>query len=458
MSTEYKVATGTSEGRAVATRLSVDRDGEVIVPKGFGPYMERFEKNPVLLWGHDHESPPIGKVTDVKITDDEMTYVPKFASTPFAREIERLWKEGVVSASSVGFIPKKVSEKQYDEERFPDQTGRTISEAELLEISLVSIPANSDAIARAISESAVLKEFAGLVDKGMVGESEEEADGRLLAEQVAEVEAKQRDTVTGTIRGRTGAKAGHSHHFILEIDKGRVVMGSTSYEEGHHHTIDGSGKTGPASVPHSAVAPHFHDYAFTPGWGEEDVQESIPVPETKTLVGVSHVSGGSYVDGEPVDLKEFSVKHGWEAARDAGALEDIERAGTSKAAHLIHHKTTDEGLGRPDLDLVMDCLSKVLLVGSELSDDARDEAFHHLAKHLEEDLGVEVPVLRDYDLDDWEEVRARLGRQAIERDIRQLAETMDSLEFDVVTAIEEMTQTKVLEARRSLIQGTEESN
>lgn len=126
-----KEDTGNGTFEVIATTESVDRQGESILLKGWD--IKNYMNNPVILWGHDYWSLPIGKATEVNIEGDKMVIKGIFASTEFAQEVRKLYDEGIVKTVSVGFIPL---EKQ----------GNVITKAELLELSFVPVPANPDAL------------------------------------------------------------------------------------------------------------------------------------------------------------------------------------------------------------------------------------------------------------------------------------------------------------------------
>lgn len=119
----------------IASTQAQDRDGEVILQSGWD--LNNYMLNPVLMLMHNYQEFPVGKVTDIGIKDGKLVFNAVFSTaTEKAKEAYALVKEGVLSAFSVGFIPRK-----YD--------GNIITEAELLEISLVPVPANPQAIVMA---------------------------------------------------------------------------------------------------------------------------------------------------------------------------------------------------------------------------------------------------------------------------------------------------------------------
>lgn len=118
---------------ACASSGSMDRDGDILVPSGWE--LDNFRKNPVLLWAHDSYSLPIGKATDISIVGNDLRFNAKFAEVEneFAGQVAKLMRGGFLNSFSVGFIPKE-----------RDEAGR-MSKMELLEISVVNVPANAEA-------------------------------------------------------------------------------------------------------------------------------------------------------------------------------------------------------------------------------------------------------------------------------------------------------------------------
>ena len=118
---------------------AVDRDGDIVIQKGIK--YDDFTKNPVVFWGHEWDSVPIGKV--ISVTHDETeqkTYADVIlGSTPRAQEIETLVKEGIVQATSIGF---RINDWDWSDEL----DALLYTETELLELSLVGLPANQEAV------------------------------------------------------------------------------------------------------------------------------------------------------------------------------------------------------------------------------------------------------------------------------------------------------------------------
>jgi HK97 family phage major capsid protein/HK97 family phage prohead protease len=124
--------------RGVATTPNPDRVGDIVEPMGV-----QF-KNPMpLLHQHDHDK-PVGTVTFEAPTKDGITFearLPKIEEAgPLRDRIETAWgelKAGLVRAVSIGF--------RSIEHAWMDDGGIRFIKSEVLELSLVTVPANADA-------------------------------------------------------------------------------------------------------------------------------------------------------------------------------------------------------------------------------------------------------------------------------------------------------------------------
>lgn len=118
----------------------VDRQRDVIYQSGW--HLDNYRRNPVLLWAHQYGGggvSVVGKVPDIAVVGDALVGSIEFAPTPFAEEIRTLVEGGYLNTFSVGFRPLK---QAYNAER----DGIDFLEQELLEISIVPVPANPHAL------------------------------------------------------------------------------------------------------------------------------------------------------------------------------------------------------------------------------------------------------------------------------------------------------------------------
>ena len=140
-----------------------DRDGEVIKADGWD--LKNYKKNPVFMWAHRYDQPPIGKATSVKAKDGKLTFKIEFADKDtyeFADTIYRLYKGGFMSATSVGFMPDTDAIEEGDGEKAPR---RTYTKQELLELSAVPVPSNPDALVQARDSGLITVKELELVTK-----------------------------------------------------------------------------------------------------------------------------------------------------------------------------------------------------------------------------------------------------------------------------------------------------
>lgn len=122
---------------------SVDRMGDTIDVSGWK--LEAYRKNPVVLWAHDNESLPVGKATRVWIEDGKLKATAEFTPEGVARfndTVFALLKGGFLNAVSVGFMPIEYAFVEDADRRF----GIDFKQQELLEFSVVSVPANAEAL------------------------------------------------------------------------------------------------------------------------------------------------------------------------------------------------------------------------------------------------------------------------------------------------------------------------
>jgi HK97 family phage prohead protease len=115
-----------------------DRSGDIIVSDAWkkSEALANYLKNPIILAFHDMAR-PIGKAIAHEVDEKGLKITAKISKA--AGPIVDLIKEGILSALSVGFM---INEADYDEE---DGTF-FIKSLELYEISVVSVPANQNAL------------------------------------------------------------------------------------------------------------------------------------------------------------------------------------------------------------------------------------------------------------------------------------------------------------------------
>lgn len=139
---------------------SKDRYGDTISADGWD--FEAYAKNPVLLWAHDYSLPPVGKMgtpwktvgKKVKAVVDQFTPVEL---NPMGAAVEGMIRKGFLNAVSVGFQPVEFT--------FNDDYSVNYVKQELLEISVVPVPANANALVAAKSAGLWVPEMQRWVEK-----------------------------------------------------------------------------------------------------------------------------------------------------------------------------------------------------------------------------------------------------------------------------------------------------
>lgn len=139
----------------IGTTEIPDRDGEVIKAEAW--QVDRYTKNPVVQWAHQYSQPPIGKTLSIRQNKKKETiFEIEFASSEtyeFADTIYKLCKEGYLNATSVGFIP-------IESEKGKGEVNKIFTKVELLEISIVPVPSNPEALVTARNAGVItVKEF-----------------------------------------------------------------------------------------------------------------------------------------------------------------------------------------------------------------------------------------------------------------------------------------------------------
>ena len=139
---EAKKLTKTSKGLKIAGYANTtdkDRVGDVVTAQAWAKGVDNYRKNPVLLYQHKHDQ-PIGKVDKVTV-DRKGIFVDAMVSDAAEKlhGVQTLIKDGALKSFSVGF---RVKDGRYDEKT----DCMTITDVELLEISVVSVPANQNSL------------------------------------------------------------------------------------------------------------------------------------------------------------------------------------------------------------------------------------------------------------------------------------------------------------------------
>jgi HK97 family phage prohead protease len=136
---------GNGDVLAAISTESVDRVGDIIKVKGMrlGNYIK---SGAPVLFSHDYSTPPIGKAVDIRVEGRELIAVTRFhEKTQLSRDLALLARDGDMKSWSIGFSALEPPESRMEGGVFK---GYIYHSAELLEYSLVPVPANPEAVSK----------------------------------------------------------------------------------------------------------------------------------------------------------------------------------------------------------------------------------------------------------------------------------------------------------------------
>ncbi|MGY8661780.1 phage major capsid protein [Bradyrhizobium sp. UFLA05-109] len=122
-----------------------DRMDDVILSDGWD--LKNFKRNPIALFNHKSDF-PIGKWSNLRVENKQLRgelEMAPFGTSERIDEIRKLIDAGILRAVSVGFKPLETKQREGSD------WGQTFVRIELVETSLVAVPANPNALAVAKS-------------------------------------------------------------------------------------------------------------------------------------------------------------------------------------------------------------------------------------------------------------------------------------------------------------------
>ena len=134
------------DGWIIASTPAVDRDRDRIMPLGID--LSSYQRNPVVIFGHNYHEPwaVIGRAADMQADAGSLRFKPELRQPANEADpmhiVRALWEQNLLRAASIGFVPVESRENEFG--------GRDFLKSELLEISLVPVPANQEAIRLAV--------------------------------------------------------------------------------------------------------------------------------------------------------------------------------------------------------------------------------------------------------------------------------------------------------------------
>lgn len=161
----------------VISTASVDRDGEVMVPRG-AKWKNFLLAGGGVTWMHNDHEYPIAKAMSISHGEDEIVARVRFPETPDTIEDPDNWepnyvlglvKSDMVRATSVKFMRLMDGVREAtnaDRKKYGDECYIVTSKWEMLNFSLVNIPANPEALRKCVDggfvSAVAAKRFGGV--------------------------------------------------------------------------------------------------------------------------------------------------------------------------------------------------------------------------------------------------------------------------------------------------------
>ena len=166
-----------------ASTNALDRAGDVIECDAWTKGgLDNFKNNPVILFNHNYDR-PIGRAKEIGVSENGLELTARISKS--AGEIKDLIKDGVLGAFSVGF---KVKDADY----ISETDGYKIKDAELFEVSVVSVPCNQNAVFSVAKSFDTMEEY-NQFKKDFIQETSS-IDANAKIEQSSEAKADKTET------------------------------------------------------------------------------------------------------------------------------------------------------------------------------------------------------------------------------------------------------------------------
>jgi len=196
-----------------ANTTAKDRSNDIVTAEAWAKGVDNYRKNPVLLYQHKHDN-PIGRVENIRV-DRKGIFVEAAVSEAAEKNhgVQTLIKDGALKSFSVGF---RVKDGKYNRE----DDSMLITDVELLEISVVSVPCNQESL------FSIRKSF------------ENDSDYEEFKKSLKEADAEEIKMMRKIKAGVTDMSMGHYH--TVEMDEnGNGVTTYASHMSNHAHKIVG---------------------------------------------------------------------------------------------------------------------------------------------------------------------------------------------------------------------------
>lgn len=179
--------------KMVISKEVKDRDWETVILSWMD--MKNYKKNPVVLIDHSYKVESIvGKTTKLKIEWDELIADFHFIDTENWKLAETLYEAWLLKASSIGFLAKERDNQDYTK----------ITKSELLEWSLVAVPANAESLS--LDEKTITKAKNLWLIKEVEDNKEEQQETETKTNEMEEIKAELAE-IKSILKGLADDKA-----------------------------------------------------------------------------------------------------------------------------------------------------------------------------------------------------------------------------------------------------------
>lgn len=289
------------ERRVRITNDSLNSYGTRVLTAGMN--VDQYNRNPVLLYMHERGQ-VIGLVKNLSVDEGEVTGELVFdEATELSRRCKKQWEFGSLKMVSVGIDILETSESK--EHLVEGQTRPTVSRSKLVEVSLVDIGANDDAI--------VLRRDGKTITMGMDGEcclpllknnkNEKEMELKKIALSLGLPETATEADVTAKIGELQAAK----------VENEKLLKESESLKK-EKAALELSGITGVVekAIGEKKIGSEKKEQFVELGKkiGAEELQKTFDAMQVQ--VKLSHIVGGGSAGG---------AKGGWKKLSDVPADE-----------------------------------------------------------------------------------------------------------------------------------------
>lgn len=333
-----------------ASTPDLDRYKDIVEPSAFSNALTMFMKNPSLLRSHEPDR-PVGKITEARVTDKGL-WVKAIVTE---EETKKDVIEDRFRAFSIGYIPLESSLQHEDGTPFNAEVDspwdrdmvRVIKKLDLIEISIVSTPANGNALF-SIAKS-VKQYFNQLVTKSMlikkdadeVVETPEEKEQREAEEAAAKNKTEEVKTEEEKTPEEIAAAEQLKNDEEAAKNKPEGEEPKEEIEKGAEIAPADGGEAGNGEEPNAEIKPEEKPEDVIPAAAEaigvdEETAKSLPELVQAGLLKESKDAGAINLPKSIVSLFAKIVKSYGEAITKVNELEAKLEKIPEKRALAVH--------------------------------------------------------------------------------------------------------------------------